>query len=59
MFYLTAYSTHFMYGHMVKDHSNSYFFQLAARVFYVHHPTDKITHTSRGALVGAKNSSSE
>ena len=38
-------------------------FRLAARVIYMHHPTDGITHTtafvytSRGALAGARNSS--
>ena len=49
MFYLTTHSTHFilrLYGvrHMVKDHSDSE--RLAARVFYMHHPTDKIAHTT-------------
>ena len=61
MFYLTMHSTHFMlrsYGvkHMVKDHSDSlrvtrcrhigYSFQSAARVFFMHHHTDRITHTT-------------
>ena len=43
-----------LYGvtHIVKDHSDSewgnmgYSFRLAARVFYMHHPTDRITHTT-------------
>ena len=26
-------------------------------VFYMHHPTDRITHTSCGALAGTRNSS--
>ena len=60
MFYLTTYSTHFNYGymawHVVKDHSDrreetccrriGYSFWLAARVFYMHHPTDRIIHTT-------------
>ena len=48
MFYLTIHSTHFIDGHIVKDHSNSergnsllplYGF------FYMHHATDRIAHT--------------
>ena len=33
-----------------------YSFRLAARVLYMHHPTDRITHTtaSRGALAGTR-----
>ena len=62
MFYLTIHSMIFylrLYGigHMVKDHSDSerdnlflhmgYYFRLAARfVFYIHHPTDRIAHTT-------------
>ena len=47
-FYLTTHSTHFIYGYMA--------------FFYMHHPTDRITHTtaffytSRGALAGTRNS---
>ena len=58
MFYLTTHSTHFIYGYMasdiimVKDHSDSergnmgYYFRLTARLFYMHHPTDRIAHTT-------------
>ena len=52
-FYLQLYSI----THMVKDHSDSereetrcrhmgYSFQLATRVLYMRHPTDRITHTT-------------
>ena len=44
-FYLRLYGV----GHMVKDHSDSergYSFRLAARFFYMHHPTDRIAHTT-------------
>ena len=52
-------STHFIYDYMaqdiivIKDHSardetrcchKGYCFQLAARFFFMHHPTDRITH---------------
>ena len=46
-FYLRLYGI----GYIVKDHSDSergnlgYSFQIAARVLYKHHPTDRITHT--------------
>ena len=55
-FYLSTHWTHFIYGYMVKDHSDSergnpllphgYSFWLAARFFYMHHPTDMIAHTT-------------
>ena len=60
MFYLTTHSTHFVYGYMASEiwerttqigreetryYHIGYSFQLAARVFYMHHPTDRITHT--------------
>ena len=58
MFYLTTHPTR-LYGvtHMVKDHSDSeteetrcrhigYSFRLAQGFFYMHHPTDRITHTT-------------
>ena len=61
MFYLTMHSTHFylrLYGikHMVKDHSDSdrgnplppygQLFPINSKgSFYMHHPTDRITHT--------------
>ena len=56
MFYLTTHSTHFIYGYMasdiwVKDHSDS---EKGNPVpphrqqgfFYMHHPTDRIAHTT-------------
>ena len=61
MFYLTTYSTHFIYGYMTTDiwyrttqiarektrcRHMGYSFRLAARFFYMHHPTDRITHTT-------------
>ena len=48
MFYLMMHSTHFIYDYMVLDHSDSmgHSFRLAARFFYMHHPTDRITHTT-------------
>ena len=51
-FYLRLYGVR----HMVKDHSDSekvyplpphrLLLSLAAMVFYIHHPTDRITHTT-------------
>ena len=59
MFYLTTHSTHFMYGYMastiryrtiVKGNSLSphgLLFSMCSKVFfYVHHPTDRIAHTT-------------
>ena len=61
MFYLTTHSTHFIYGYMASDiwlktilivrketpcRHIGYTFRVAARVFYVHHPTDRIAHTT-------------
>ena len=62
MFYLTAHSTHFILrlygvGHMVKDHSYSergnplpphgLLFPIKQQgFFYMHHPTDRIAHTT-------------
>ena len=62
MFYLTTHSTHFIYGYMASDiwlstilivrketrcRHMGYYFRLAAMVFlYMHHPTDRITHTT-------------
>ena len=61
MFYLMTHSTHFIYGYMASDiwlrtiqiareetrcRHMGYSFRLAARVFYKHHPTDRITHTT-------------
>ena len=61
MFYLTSYSTHFIYGygveHMVKVHSDSkrgnlmlphmLLFPINSKgSFYMHHPTDRIAHTT-------------
>ena len=51
MFYLTTHSTHFIYGdmasgiYMVKDHSDSERGKQQG-LFYMHHPTDRITHTT-------------
>ena len=61
MFYLTTHSTHFIYGYMASDiwlrtilivrketrccHIG-YSYRLTARFFYMHHPTDRITHTT-------------
>ena len=61
MFYLTTHSTHFIYGYMASDiwlrtilivrketrcRHIGYFFRLTARVFYMHHHTDRIAHTT-------------
>ena len=73
MFYLTTHSTHFIYGYMVKDHSDSekgnpllpigYSFRLTAR-FFLYAPAHRqdstyhgLCYTNRGALVGTRNSS--
>ena len=61
MFYLTTHSTHFIYGYMASDiwlrtililrketrcHHIGYSYRLTARVLHMHHPTDRITHTT-------------
>ena len=61
MFYLTTHSTHFIYGYMVSDiwlrtilivrketccRHIGYSFQLTSRFFYMHHPIDRIAHTT-------------
>ena len=57
MFYLTTHSTHFIYGDMVKDHSDSergnllqphgLLFPISSKgSFFMHHPTDRITHNT-------------
>ena len=61
MFYLTTHSTHFIYGYMASDiwlrtilivrketrcRHIDYSYRLTARFFYMHHPTDRITHTT-------------
>ena len=62
MFYLTTHSTHFIYGYMAsdiwfKDHSDSekgnplpphrLLLPISSKgSFYMHHPTDRITHTT-------------
>ena len=59
MFYLAMHTTHFIYGYVASDiwlrttqiarketrccHMG-YSFRLAARFFYMHHPTDRIAH---------------
>ena len=61
MFYLTMHSTHFICSYVASDiwlrtilivrketrccHIG-YSYRLTARVFYMHHPTDRITHTT-------------
>ena len=73
MFYLTTHSTHFIYGYMASDHSDSkwgnlcrhigYSFRLAARVllYASSHRQDNTYHslcyTSCGALAGTRNTS--
>ena len=61
MFYLTTHSTHFIYGYMASDiwlrtilkvwketrcRHIGYSYRLTARVLYMHHPTDRVTHTT-------------
>ena len=61
MFYLTTHSTHFIYGYMASDiwlrtipivrketrcRHIGYSLRLTARVLYIHHPTDRIAHTT-------------
>ena len=62
MFYLTTHSTYFIYvyiygiRHMVKDYSDSergnplpphgLLFLISSNGSFMHHPTDKITHTT-------------
>ena len=61
MFYLTTHSTHFIYGYMASDiwlrtilivrketccRHIGYSYRLTAGFFYMHHPTDRITHTT-------------
>ena len=61
MFYLTTHSTHFIYGYLasdvVKDRSdseignplppNGLLFPISRQsFFYMHHPTDRIIHTT-------------
>ena len=62
-FYLRLYGVR----HMVKDYSNSergnlllphrLLFPINSKVFYMHHPYDRIAHTSHGALARTRNSS--
>ena len=64
IFYLTMHSTHFIYGYMlsdmVEDHSENERGNLLQQgIFYMHHPTDRMTHTSlcytsHGALAGMR-----
>ena len=58
MFYLMTHSTHFIYGYMVKDHSDSergnllpalhglLFLISSKEFFYIPHPKDRISHTT-------------
>ena len=61
MFYLTTHSTHFIYGYMASDiwlrtilivrketccRHIGYSYRLTQGFFYMHHPTDRITHTT-------------
>ena len=56
MFYLTTHSTHFIYGYMasgiwlrtiliVRKETSCRHIGYSYRLFYMHHPTDRITHT--------------
>ena len=60
MFYLTMHSTHFIYGYMASDiwlrtilivrketrcHHIATLIDYQQGFFYMHHPTDRITHT--------------
>ena len=51
MFYLMMHLTHFIYGYIVKDHSDSEKgnpllpYMLILWFFYMYHPTDRIGHT--------------
>ena len=44
MFYLMTHSTHFIYGYMVKDHSDSKRGNLLPQLFLIS-STDRIGHT--------------
>ena len=61
LFYLTTHSTHFIYGYLasyiwlrtiliVRKETRcrhiGYSYRLTARLFYMHYPTDRITHTT-------------
>ena len=56
MFYLTTHSTYFIYGYMASDiwlgttKIMGLPFQINVNTFYIHHPTNRITHTT--ALLG-------
>ena len=71
MFYLTTHSTHFIYGYMASDiwlrtilivrketrcRHIGYSYRLTARVL-LYAPSHGFCYTSRGALVGMRNSS--
>ena len=68
LFYLTMHSTHFIYGYMASDiwlrtilivrketrcHHIATLIDYQQGFFYMHHPTDRMTHT----MAGARNSS--
>ena len=67
MFYLTTHSTHFIYGYMASDIWLRTILIVRKETrcrqqgfFYMHHPTDRITHTTAfdtPALAGTRNSS--
>ena len=48
VFYLMTHSTHFMYGYMVKDHSDSERGNPLPPhgLLFMHRPTDRITNTT-------------
>ena len=49
MFYLTMHSTHFIYGYMASDIWLRTILIVKRKhqgFFYMHHPTDRITHTT-------------
>ena len=64
MFYLTTHSTHFIYGYMVKDHSESekgnpllphrLLFSINSKGYFIC-TIPRPLLTSRGALVGTRN----
>ena len=71
MFSLTTYSTHFIYGYMASDHSDSekgnplpphrLFFRIKSKGYFIciipQTGYHGLCYTSRGALAGTRNSS--
>ena len=51
MFYLTTHSTHFIYGYTPDSERGNLLphgllFPISSKGFYMHHPTDRMTHTT-------------